>query len=73
MKQCFDCKHRGWDPDGEYCVHPEVLKTNPWGSVTSVPRGVSYIRDNPDDDRNKKPHFNICGEEAKLFELRKAD
>ena len=72
MPFCRECKFSRYDPDGPYCAHPEVLKTNPYGSIFDVVRGASYIRNNPTDDRNTKPHFSICGPEAVLFEKREA-
>ena len=30
-KNCSTCKHAGWDPDGNYCAAPEVLKRWPYG------------------------------------------
>ena len=67
-KRCFDCDFCGMDMDLEpYCAHPDVLKTNPWGSNTNVVRGAKFSN----DDRTKLPHYNLCGQDAKLFEIRK--
>lgn len=66
-KKCTDCAHWGWDPDGHYCAHSDVLKTAPYGTILDVARGAAYIRDSVLDDRRLKPHFSLCGPEARLF------
>jgi len=69
--ECTSCKYAAMDMDMMiYCCHPDVLKSNSYGSNIDVVRGAAFIRNDPKDDRNTKPHFDICGQEGKLFELR---
>ena len=37
MKNCRDCKHRGFDMDGSFCAHPHVLKDHSWGLALHNP------------------------------------
>lgn len=65
-KYCRDCAHCAMDMDMEpYCSHPDVLKTNSFGSNTNVVRGAKL-----GDGREKLPHFDLCGQEARLFSPR---
>lgn len=34
-KHCRDCKHAGWDPDGNYCAAPKVLERMKYGQRIS--------------------------------------
>lgn len=69
VKHCTDCKHSGMDMDmGPYCAHPDVLKTNSFGSSCNVVRGASLPLG---DSRRKLPHYGVCGAQAKLFSVRK--
>lgn len=67
--RCEKCDFCGMDMDLEpYCVHPQVLKTNSYGSNCNVVRGAKLCEG---DTRLKLPHYNLCGQEAKLWEIRK--
>ena len=55
-KSCFNCNYCGMDMDMDpYCVHPNVLRSNPFGSNTNVVLGVVT----GDEGRNL-PHFGAC-------------
>ena len=69
MPRCFDCKFCGMDMDMDpYCAHPKVIEHNPYGSNTNFVRGSSGFS----EEHMQKPHYNLCGQEATLFEARKA-
>lgn len=69
-RNCTECRYCGMDMDMDpYCAHPEVLKTNRWGSSVNVVRGAPL---RGDDERRRLSYYGRCGQEAKLFEPRRS-
>jgi len=73
-KDCRDCAYCGMDMDDFYCGHPKTFEVSCVGinlNRMRAPNG-KYPERGELFDKQPDPVWGLCGNEARLFEPRKA-